>query len=969
MPGPWKSDSNGDSTPQPSGKQHRPSSSMIIEDASPPLPWQEPSHRFLSEEDLGVSQRFGMDAISGGAFAMPASETTLIYSQQFPAPSDTSSRMGNSHITEDTLSTTQIEAKKRRWGPKGQKTTGIESESKEKDGADTGSFHSTAADKGRTLFNDTTFTENQHPTSTSLFDSSSGQQTTSTSSSSVSETGSGKSTAKGSKKSQRSKSSTFGLRTLSGSGTTLVSGLTSLRNSIMIPALSSSTLLKNEKTNAASLSNSLTTSQSSLLDFVVDDFKPGQTTTNSASSSTMSPSLFQNAFPRSVNDLGSSSLYLDNKDISPADPRAHHSIMGLGLERRSSTSSQRHHHHLQQYHPAGRRKRMESQNSSATKSLSRLESEFQQLIQRQGHLSTHKVELGKELLSLYSRRNMNERRQETAVKEENFEEANSAATTISQVQERILKLEGIYTETDRSLWACKKRQDELAQSIKEMHQAVMHEAEEVRQSREKEKEEFEVEMKKRHETELETIMAGREDLEKERSDLALGRDFLGKNEAELLERMEEETKTEQEELDGLMEKRETTRGEILELTRKLEQLNQQDKDLILSIGTLQQKIRLIAQQFDGKAKEVAHEKREHEHRVAHIQQKSSRLDRQEANVQNAARQAEATREEMSNAIHAIVAQQDRLEQVRLLFETELSFIQKLRLEEEMFREKEAGWTLRANSLNEDLNKSEARISQLTTKIAADQKTIQDLEREIQTGEKQISTTESVKALSVQRRDFKQASQCSSEIAKCRETITQQKQELETLLNSMQGPSQEALEKLQSEHGTLSTFVKDEEAALFKEIHSATTATWTRLSAFFSTKESGAEIKDKGDVMTNFEDSTTQEEGSSGDLKNAATYPEVPKLSGMLLSEMLAEIESIREVSRIRFGREETAPGMLSTTLPDASNSVAAKADEGGSGVDKEERRHALERDIQAAVVEEDYDTAAELQGQLDALQE
>lgn len=43
-----------------------PSASMIIEDATPPLPWKETSTRFNTSENMSSSQRFSVDSLSGG---------------------------------------------------------------------------------------------------------------------------------------------------------------------------------------------------------------------------------------------------------------------------------------------------------------------------------------------------------------------------------------------------------------------------------------------------------------------------------------------------------------------------------------------------------------------------------------------------------------------------------------------------------------------------------------------------------------------------------------------------------------------------------------------------------------------------------------------------------------------------------------------------------------------------------------
>jgi hypothetical protein len=46
--------------------EKEPSASLIIEDATPPLPWKDPSSRFTSGENLSSSQRFSVDTLSGG---------------------------------------------------------------------------------------------------------------------------------------------------------------------------------------------------------------------------------------------------------------------------------------------------------------------------------------------------------------------------------------------------------------------------------------------------------------------------------------------------------------------------------------------------------------------------------------------------------------------------------------------------------------------------------------------------------------------------------------------------------------------------------------------------------------------------------------------------------------------------------------------------------------------------------------
>ncbi|KAF9173533.1 hypothetical protein BGX21_011505 [Mortierella sp. AD011] len=925
-------------------RKSRLTSSMIIEDASPPLPWKEPSHSFESREDLSISKRFSMDAISDGAFAMPSS---LPEPHQLSQPAEVPP-----NIDSNTSVNTPSQPKKRRWGPKGQHKSTPESTMAEDASTQQQQQEPLVADAER-LFSSTEAAM-QEPITSSFF--SDPEESVADSKQS---------------KSSQSRHSSFGIAAFSGSGKGIVSGLSSLRNSIMIPALSSSTTNKAER--PISLQAKFSAGSSSL-EFSTDG-QPQWQNESTPPPRVSSPSLLRSGFLKFGNettapgkDFGSASLFSErrhtrsvkdssNSNSRSASPKLHRTASSPASERRPASVQSSH-----RSSSRTSRHRFTNQNNAAH-SLSLLEYEFQQLVQKQSQLSIHKVELCKELISLYSRRNINEKKQEEAAKMEQFEEADSAATTIRLVQERIQKLEKIYMDTDQALWKCKKRQDELGMSISEMHQAVMKELEQMRRVREQEQEEYQTEMQRMREKEIERIQGEREEVDKEKSDIALGQDFLEKNEAELLERMEEETKAEQEELDDLKEKQNATRAEIQELTRKLEQLNNQDKEYSRGIEVLVQKISTIAQQFDGKAKEVAREKRELERRAADIQHRVLKLERQESNLQKAAQEANAVQDGVRNEIQQITSQQDRLEEVRRLFEEELTTIQKLRLEEEAFREKEAGWNMRSSSLSENLNEHEAKIESLTNASAADQKAITNLELDLEATQKRISTIESLKALSVQRRDFRQASHCSSEIAKCKDTIAQQQSELERLTAKMSGDTHEQLEALQKEYESARAFVIGEEASLFKEIQESTSEILARLSTF---SISPASNEDKG-AKESAEDDVSAE---SRNAPNSA----MGQLSRLLLSELKSEIEGVQEMSRIQYGREEAVPSMGSH-LSDMHRSAEVKEltttngskDGLSAGVDIEEQKHALERDIQAAVAEEDYETAANLQERLDAL--
>ncbi|KAG0366543.1 hypothetical protein BGZ54_005206 [Gamsiella multidivaricata] len=735
----------------------------------------------------------------------------------------------------------------------------------------------------------------------------------------------------------------------------IVSGLTSLKNSIMIPAMSS-TAHRTERTKGSQAS-SLTASQSSLLDFVDEDQPPLQSHRHQSMllSRPESPGLLRSRFLKTANDLGSGSLMLERKnndsrkesrDSRVARTNTHHSTFGITSEHRStssmSTTSQRY---------SSSRGHVSSSNS-ATHSLSLLETEFQQLIMKQGQLSAHKIELCKELLSLYSRRNTNEQRQEEATRTEQFEEADVAATTIRLIHERVQKVEGAYMETDRALWKSKKRQDELSRQIADMQQAVMHEMDQMRQERETEKGVRRMELQRVRESEMERIQGERDEVEKEKSDIALGQDFLGKNEAELLERMEEETKTEQDEMDDLIEKRNATRTEIKELTRKLEQLRNQDKEYGRSINILQGKIAVIAQQFDGLAKEVSREKRGLERRMTEVQAKTQHLDHQESSVLKAVHEAEATQEEIASEIHQINLQRDRLEEVRRLFEGEQAMIQKLRLEEEEFREKEAGWNMRASSLGEGLKKYESQIEAWTNQSVTDQKAITNLELDLDATKKRISTVETLKTLSIQRRDFKQASQCSAELAKCRETIAQQQTELDNLTSKMNGQAQKQLKSLEKEYEDAKALAKSEEDTLFKEIQTATTEALDRINAL--TSDTAEEQKDSHDAAMNGASAERPD-----DSKTRTVSSSTGQLSRRLLNEMRSEIENVCAIARIRFGREEPVYVVSSQSTGNLSSgsNAALKTD---SVESVQEQRQRLERDIEAAVAEEDYDAAGNM---------
>ncbi|KAF9901238.1 hypothetical protein EC991_006391 [Linnemannia zychae] len=972
-----------------SAANSRPTSSLILDDATPPLPWKDPTGQFASADRLSASQRFSMDAIAdGGAFAMPSSQPSLSDSQSLPPALNTEPPSTESTPAATPASTPAAEPKKRRWGPKSQKIAEAKPVAHEEDTIEElTATATTTSDKG---------TPSTKDTPESLFSPQPYDSPSTTAAVTIpSAPNSGRSSPVQNKISQTGTSSTFGLSALSGTGRGLVSGLTSLKNSIMIPALSSSTSSGTPTYNINSnrddkIPGSIAGSQSSLLEFLEDSslqpsfvqqqhhrhhrpshrHKQQQTSSRSssaASSVTGSPGLFRSMFLRSGSDNeyfpgkdvdGSSSMFLERKKPSTAasqhdqSKRESHrhatrqSTFGLLQEPMSTSIHQQHPHSHKQSH----RKRIASQTAGdvAAQSLSAHEQELQQQILRQSQLSTRKVELCKELLSLYSRRNSSEQRQEDAVKAERFDEADAAKTAILQVQERISQLEGIYADTDRALWGCKRRQDELGRKICECHPIVMRGMDELRAQGETERDQFEAESRQRREKTVEFLQAKRDEVEKDRSDIALEQDFLGKNQNELKERIDEETRIDQEELDELKEKRRGNRAEIEELTRKLEELNQKDKAWALEIATVQQRIRTTEEQFHEKSKEVMQDKQKLDHRISDLQKRSQRLEQQEALLQKAFEESEATQGELESEIRAIVSQQEHLDSVRKMFGDELAIIQKLRVEEESFREKEAEWSMRSGRWTQDLVRLESKIRKLTDKAAGEQDAVAVLAMSIDDTEKRIGQAESLKVSAVQRRDFKQASHYSGELTRLREVLSQQRKDLETRTSDLaSGSTQKDLAGLHKEYDELKASQRGEQLELFKEIQVAATTTLGRLSAAFSEPTpNGSSAADK--------------------LKDAKTVKD-NTAAGVLLNELRSEIESLVEISRVRFGRETTAP--ISTNGDHSTAATASTVQEPArnSFTLKEEQKAELERDIQAAVAEEDYASAAELQERLDAL--
>lgn len=392
------------------------------------------------------------------------------------------------------------------------------------------------------------------------------------------------------------------------------------------------------------------------------------------------------------------------------------------------------------------------------------------------------------------------------------------------------------------------------------------------------------------------------------------------------------------------------------MTRQLEQLHQKDKEWALEIATVQQRIRTTEEQFSEKSKEVMQDKQKLDHRISDLQKRSQRLDRQEAQLQMVVEAVEGALGKIQSDVQAIIAQQENLGTVRKMFEDELAIIQKLRVEEEEFREKEAGWNMRSSRWTQDLVKLESRIKMLTDMVAGDQRVVVELEEGIEGLEKRISQSDSLKVLAVQRRDFKQASHYSGELAKLRETMAQQREELERRTGEITaGSTQKDLTGLQKEYDALKANQKQEQLELFKEIQAVTTKTLARLLSACAKKpmSNGSSIT----TATVADKSTVDAREEEGGNKNTA--------AGKLLEELQCEIESVLEVSRIRYGRETTVPhaaadgSTAAAVLTAAAGTTIPSAGGDGFVVDKEEKRAALERDIQAAVAEEDYATAGE----------
>ncbi|KAG0343894.1 hypothetical protein BG004_004909 [Podila humilis] len=885
-----------------------PSASLMIEDPSPPLQWKESDRGFASDsirlgQDVSPirSSRFSMDAIAGGAFAMPSSPPSLL-------PESTVNGQPGPTPASDPI---KAEVKKRRWqSPKTAK------------GLEASALSSLVSANNVTEFGSTT--ADQSP---SLFDAPIGTSTPiSEKSPTVGTYGNG-TTAQGEHNNKKPphKKNTFSLEALANSG--IVSGLASLKNSIMIPALPpSSTKLPSGRSSPV-----LSLSQNSLIEFA----KEHRIDAPSGSSSiAASPSMFRSSYlsqpggQYSTRGSGASSVILGDHYSDSSQPALRLQDRPESFKSYDSPKNRWPTFGVAPGHqsPTGNRHRHRTMNqNTAAQSLSALELEFQHLVQRQSVLSSKKVLFKQELQQLYSKCHKYEGQQENAAGAEDFGQADSAAKALQLVQGRIQYQEKEVSLIDKSLWEAKKKQDELGRSISALHEAVMQEMVMMKQARERNLSDFKQAALLSQKSEMERIQADRQQLEKTRSDLVLEQDFLGKNESELCERMEEETKQEQAELDVLMDKRKSTRLEIIELTKKLETLQEEDKEFSHKIEVVQQKIRSITQQFDTQAQGVSRERLHFDRMLQHSIQQTEQLDRREAKVQERMDEAKQTQSEIAAEIETIELQQKKLEEVRQQFSTELDLIQQLHLEEERFKESEAAWSLQAVNWQEELRRIESRIQELAAVCAADQQLMTEKEIEIEALEKKIRKEETSKTLAVQSRSFKKAAVCSHEVTRMKELLLLRKAELETLQEKVAKGKTEVpdeIDVLQSEFNDRTKSINNDAKVLSVEIQQVVKDTLQRLDNIF---EEAVNPNRKDDSL---EDGVQQESRAIGTAGGSMLMANKSKTDD--------EPKDALDVSR-------------------------------SMQHDTDERRRTFERDIQAAVAKEDYETADSLQQRLNKI--
>lgn len=201
------------------------------------------------------------------------------------------------------------------------------------------------------------------------------------------------------------------------------------------------------------------------------------------------------------------------------------------------------------------------------------------------------------------------------------------------------------------------------------------------------------------------------------------------------------------------------------------------------------------------------------------------------------------------------------------------------------------------------------------------------------------------------RDFKKAAASSSDIAQAREKLVQKKEELKALQakvgSGTNDPAQDELLALQAEYDDQKKQVKDDEAKLLKDVESVARDTLNRLEKIFLESTDSRRIEGAPEQNQKDDNPSSKTEATSGN-----------QLSRLLLKEMKAEIEGAWSVARVRFGQEvDTSNQCDSSTIKNGKNDSEVTALQPEDLVHK---RDTLERDIQAAVAEEDYDTAGML---------
>jgi len=186
----------------------------------------------------------------------------------------------------------------------------------------------------------------------------------------------------------------------------------------------------------------------------------------------------------------------------------------------------------------------------------------------------------------------------------------------------------------------------------------------------------------------------------------------------------------------------------------------------------------------------------------------------------------------------------------------------------------------------------------------------------------------------------------------KEKLIQKKDELKILqAKSADGgakdPAQDELLVLQAEYDDRKKQVKENEAKLLMDVETVTKDTLHRLEKILNENTDSKQLEGAPEKDQEDNNPSSKKEANSGN-----------QLSRLLLKEMKAEIEVVWSVARIRFGREvDTLNQNGLSTIKNGSEVTTAST---LPVEDPVHRRDALERDIQAAVAEEDYDTAGML---------